>query len=75
MYWNGYRLSVEVFLGTFHCILRARRVDECGSTTWDDLWRSQVNPPGDIEEPDQIGWVLSTIGQDLMCLEHENGPS
>jgi len=74
MYWSGLRLSAEVFLGSVHSVLRARRIDECGVTAWDDLWRSELIPPGDIGECDWPWYLLSLIAVDLEPLYRQNGP-
>jgi len=74
MYWDGFRLSVEDILGTFHVVLRCRRSD-CGDLpAWDDLYRDLIYPPGDIEPQDIPGWILYAVGRDLLCLDAETGP-
>ena len=65
MFWGALRLSTEDVLGTFHCVLRARRVDVDRSPTWDDLYRGTLNPPHDMRDVDMPWWVLMHLADDL----------
>ena len=75
MFWGAFRLSSEHVLGTFHCVLRARRVDVARSPTWDDLYRGTLNPPGDMRDVDMPWWLLQSIAYDLPHNERGNEPS
>jgi len=74
MYWSALHLSAEYFLGTFHVVSRARRVDFDRTHGWDDLYRGVIYPPHDMSDTDMPWHVLSRVAADLRPIYAENGP-